>query len=63
VVYPPRRSFLEILANPLGESAGAFGLPWASGGEPGRALGAAVAPLRLFRRGEPLAIMPHVAVH
>lgn len=60
VVYPPRRGFFEALANPFGGSAGQMGLPWALGRGERQALGMLTAPLRLFRRGEPLALMPNV---
>jgi len=60
VIYPPRRSFFEALANPFGGSAAGLGLPWALGRGERQALGVLAAPLRLFRRGEPLALMPNV---
>jgi protease IV len=61
VIYPPRRSLYEILADPFGGSAG----PGALAGlflrdDERRALGVMSAPLQLFRRGEPLALMPQV---
>lgn len=59
VVYPPRRGLLDVLADPFGASA-RLGLPWAIGPVERQALGTLTAPLRLFRRGEPLALMPQV---
>jgi protease-4 len=64
VVYPPKKSFLEVLADPLGRSGseGSGALGALLGGRNARALETVTAPLRLFRRGEPLAIMPSVFV-
>ena len=60
VVYPPKRSLYESLANPFGASGrGAFLSAFLGLGER-RALASLTAPLRVFRRGEPLAIMPNV---
>lgn len=60
VVYPPKKTLYESLASfgtlDSGAVAAFFGL-----GDP-RAVQAITAPLRLFRRGEPLAIMPNVFV-
>jgi protease-4 len=58
VIYPPKRSFYELLSEPLAaESAklSVFGLS----AEERRVIGALTSPLRLFRRGEPLALMPN----
>lgn len=57
VAYPARRNFYEVLAAQLGGSR--IGI-WSllAGGAEGRALAALTAPARLFRRGEPLALMP-----
>ncbi len=64
VVYPGRKSIYEIVRNPFGggdtaaERLGAmFGL------RDVRGLQMLAAPLRVFRRGEPLAIMPNVFVN
>jgi len=56
VVYPPRRSFFEVLSQELdgGSHAGMWGL-LAGRRVPGLATAAS---LQLFRRGEPLALMP-----
>jgi len=59
VVYPPRRGLLDVLADPFGASA-RLSLPWALGAGERQAIGTLTAPLRLFRRGEPLALMPSV---
>jgi protease-4 len=61
VVYPPRRTLYEALAQQLGSSR--FGV-WAqlAGGAEGRALAALTVPVRMFRRGEPLALMPFAFV-
>ena len=61
VVYPARKSIYDIVKNPFGGSeqsaiAALLGLR-----DP-RPLQTLTAPLRVFRRGEPLAIMPNVFV-
>jgi protease-4 len=62
VQYPPRRTLYEALADQLGSPAASL---WALGAGfrvpgsfEGRALAALTAPVRIFRRGEPLALMP-----
>jgi protease-4 len=57
VVYPPRRSIYDLLTTFSGmdERAQVAALLGASDR---RAIGALTAPVRLFRRGEPLAMMP-----
>ncbi|MEO7270990.1 MAG: signal peptide peptidase SppA [Vicinamibacterales bacterium] len=63
VVYPGRKSFYEIMANPLGRSEGAGAALGAMLGlKDPRGLQLLTAPLQLFRRGEPLALMPNVFV-
>ena len=63
VVYPGRKSFYEIVRNPLGGADGAAGaLAGLLGMGEVRGLQMLAAPLRVFRRGEPLAIMPNVFV-
>ncbi len=66
VVYPPKKSLLEVMSDPLGRSEGNAArfsaLSSILGAENARALETVTAPLRLFRRGEPLAIMPTVFV-
>jgi protease-4 len=62
VVYPPKRGFLEALSHPLGQAEDAR-LQAAIGLLPSgerRVLQQVLAPLRLLRRGEPLALMPFV---
>jgi protease-4 len=63
VAYPPRRSFYEALTEQFGRSSAALGA-WSAltGGLDRQAIGAVSAPLRLFRRGEPLALMPWTLV-
>jgi protease-4 len=61
VVYPPRRTLLEALAEQLGSpEAGVWSLLAGHGDR--RAIAALTAPVRLFRRGEPLALMPFAFV-
>ena len=62
VVYPERRSLFDAVSEQFG-GAGAAGL-WSmlSGATERRALAALSAPTRLFRRGEPLALMPFTFV-
>jgi protease-4 len=62
VVYPPKRSLYESLANPFGGSDRSGLLSAFLGLGDRRALQTLTAPLRVFRRGEPLAIMPNVFV-
>jgi protease-4 len=62
ILYPPRKSFYEALANPFGGMDGGAVLGSLLGFRDPRALQALTAPLRVFRRGEPLAIMPNVFV-
>jgi protease-4 len=60
VVYPPRKSIYDIVRNPFGGSDRAATLGALLGFRNPRALQALTAPLQVFRRGEPLAIMPNV---
>jgi protease-4 len=62
VVYPPRKSIYEIVSNPFGRSEGVGTLGALLGLGDRRALQSLTAPLHLFRRGEPLALMPNVFV-
>jgi protease IV len=61
VVYPPSRTLYEALAQQLASPATGV---WGSlvGGTEARALAAVTAPVRMFRRGEPLALMPFAFV-
>jgi protease-4 len=62
VVYPARKSIYEIMANPFGRSESSNALGALLGLGERRALQSLTAPLHLFRRGEPLALMPNVFV-
>jgi protease-4 len=69
VVYPPRRSFYEVLADELQMPIGRLRTAHASdallellGPRERRALAAVLAPSRLFRTGQVLAHMPYVFV-
>ena len=63
IVYPPKKSFYDVLTNPLGTSDRAGTLASLLGIGTPRVLQALAAPLQVFRHGEPLAIMPNVFVH
>jgi protease IV len=59
VVFPPKRSFYDLVMSSLsGTDDGMTGLAALLGTGDRRAVSALTAPLRLFRRGEPLALMP-----
>jgi protease-4 len=60
VVFPPKKTFYELVSDPFGGSSGAAAL--LSLIRPGerRALLQLTSPIRLFRTGEPLALMPNV---
>jgi protease IV len=62
VVYPPRKSIYEIVANPFGRSDGASAIGALLGLKDPKGLQTLMAPIRVFRRGEPLALMPNVFV-
>ena len=62
VVYPGKKSFYDIVKNPLGASERGTALGVLLGIRDPRPLQSLTAPLRVFRRGEPLAIMPNVFV-
>jgi len=63
VVYPGRKSFYELVANPLGRSEGmAAAIGSMLGLKDPRGLQILTAPLQIFRRGEPLALMPNIFV-
>jgi len=61
VIYPQRKSFYELVQAPFGAEAGGT-LRALLGLRDARAIQTLTAPLRVFRRGEPLAIMPNVFV-
>jgi len=58
VVYPPKRSLYDLLMSTLSGADSLAGAAALLGPQERRAVGALTAPLRLFRRGEPLALMP-----
>ena len=62
VAYPPRRSFYEALTEQFSSSSGVNMWSVLAGGAEARAVAALTAPVRLFRRGEPLALMPFAFV-
>jgi protease IV len=62
LVYPPKKSFFDVVTNPLGTSDRASTLGALLGFGNPRVLQALAAPLQVFRRGEPLALMPNVFV-
>jgi protease-4 len=69
VVYPPRRSFYEVLADELSSPIGKMKTGYTAdvlleilGPRERRALAAILAPSRLFRSGQILAHMPYVFV-
>jgi protease IV len=61
VIYPQRKSIYELVQNPLGTQAGGV-LGALIGMREAKAIQTLTAPLRIFRRGEPLALMPNVFV-
>jgi protease-4 len=61
VVFPPKKTFFEVVANPWGRSE-ASALESVFGARQARTIESITTPLRLFRRGEPLALMPNVFV-
>ena len=69
VVYPPRRSFYEVLADELSPPIGKLRVQYTSdallqmlGPRERRALSAVLTPSRMFRSGQVLAHMPYVFV-
>jgi protease-4 len=61
VVFPPKRSFYDLVSSaPFGDSAAASALLSLVRPAERRAMAQLTAPLRLFRSGEPLALMPNV---
>jgi protease-4 len=62
VIYPPRRGLLEALSDPFGAAAAPLPMFRLLGSSERQALAALAAPLRRFRRGEVLAIMPSVVL-
>jgi protease-4 len=62
VIYPGRKSIYDLVRNPFGASDQANAVGVLLGIRDPRPLQSLTAPLRVFRRGEPLAIMPNVFV-
>jgi protease IV len=62
VVFPPKKSLFEVVSEPWGRSDGSATLSSLLGIRNAQAVDAVTAPLRLFRRGEPLTLMPNVFV-
>ena len=63
IVFPPKRSLYEVLADPFGRTSDQAGaLAALLGLNDRRMVNTLTAPLRVFRRGEPLALMPNVFV-
>jgi protease-4 len=62
VVYPGKKSFYDLVKDPLGASERAMGLGMLLGIRDPRPLQTLTAPFRVFRKGEPLAIMPNVFI-
>jgi protease-4 len=60
VVYPPKKSFYDIFKSPFGAGDRAATLGALLGFTNPRVLQQLAAPLQVFRRGEPLALMPNV---
>ena len=61
VVYPPRKSIYDLVRDPFGSGGStAAALSAMLGIRDPRAVAALTAPLTMFRRGEPLALMPNV---
>jgi protease IV len=62
VIYPGKKSFYDLVRNPFGASERGTALGVLLGIRDPRALQSLTAPLHVFRRGEPLAIMPNVFI-
>jgi hypothetical protein len=60
VVFSGRRTLYEALSEQLGGGASLFSLLGSRSDV--RAIGAATAPMRLFKRGEPLTLLPFAFV-
>ncbi len=58
VVYPPKRSFFDLVAKGFKTEQGSSLLTMLVAPDERRALGVALSPLRLFQPGETLALMP-----
>ena len=62
VIYPPKKSFYELVRDPFGSADQARTLASLLGFTSPKAIQALAAPLQVFRRGEPLALMPNVFI-
>jgi protease-4 len=62
VALPSAEVHIEIVANPFGRADGASTLGTARSVQDPRGLQTLMAPMQVFRRGEPLALMPNVFV-
>ncbi len=62
IVFPGRKSIYELVRNPFGADRTSEAIGALLGFRDARGLQTITAPLRVFRRGEPLAIMPNVFV-
>src|SRR3954468_13904891 len=62
VIYPPKKSFYELVRDPFGSGERATTLGSLLGFTSPNAIQALTAPLQVFRGGEPLALMPNVFV-
>jgi protease-4 len=60
VIYPGKKSFYDLVRDPFGASERTMGFAMLLGIKGPRPLQTLTTPLRVFRRGEPLAIMPNV---
>jgi protease-4 len=63
VVFPGKKSIYDIVKNPFGGGDSTSALSAMLGFRDPRALQLLTAPLRVFRSGEPLAVMPNVFIH
>ena len=61
VIYPQRKSIYELMQAPFGAESGGT-IRALLGLQDARTIERLTAPLRIFRRGEPLALMPNVFV-
>jgi protease-4 len=62
VIYPPKKSIYDLLRDPLGNADRASTLASLLGFGNPKVMQTLTAPLQVFRRGEPLALMPNVFV-
>jgi protease IV len=62
VIYPPRKSFYDLMRDPLGAADGSTTLASLLGFGNPKVIQVLAAPLQVFRRGEPLALMPNVFI-